>query len=75
MALEKEIPEAAEVLAAGRIVNEKVAKAYFYDCVKALENEFVKRQRKSLLKAYGESGSEEEKTQILAQMSNNQKKK
>lgn len=75
IALEKELPEAAEVLAAGRVVNERVAKTYFYDCVKALENEFIKKQRKSLLKAYSDSGSEEEKLQILAQMSNNHKKK
>lgn len=75
ISLEKQYPEAAEVMATGRIVNEKVAKTYFFDCVRALENEFVKKQRKSLLKAYTESGSEDEKTQILAQMSNNQKKK
>ena len=75
IALEKEIPEAGEVLAEGRKVNEKAARDYFDGCVKALENEFVKKQRKLLLKAYSESSSEEEKSQILAQMSNNQKKK
>ena len=75
IALEKEIPEAGEVLAEGRKVNEKAARDYFNGCVKALENEFVKKQRKLLLKAYSESSSEEEKSQILAQMSNNQKKK
>lgn len=73
--LEKEIPEAAEVLVEGRKVNDRAAKDYFEDCVRTLENEFVRRQRKMLLKAYAESDSEEEKSQILAQMSNNQKKK
>lgn len=73
--LEKEIPEASEVMAEGRKVNDKAAADYFEGCVKALENEFVKKQRKMLLKAYAESGSDEEKSQILAQMSNNQKKK
>ena len=57
------------------MVNYATAEGYFEGCVTALENEFVKKQRKLLLKAYSESDSEEEKLQILAQMSNNQKKK
>lgn len=73
--LEKEIPEAGEVLAEGRKVNDRAAKDYFDDCVRTLENEFVKKQRKMLLKAYAESDSEEEKSRILAQMSTIQKKK
>ncbi len=75
IALEKEIPEVSEILAEGRKVNQAAAEGYFEGCVTALENEFVKKQRKLLLKAYSESDSEEEKLQILAQMSNNQKKK
>lgn len=73
--LEKEIPEAGEVLAEGRKVNDRTAKGYFDDCVRTLENEFVKKQRKMLLKAYSESDSEEEKSRLLAQISAIQKKK
>lgn len=75
LAFENEVPEVKEILAEGRKVSGAVAGVYFNDCVRSIENEFVKRQRKSLLKAYAESASEEEKSQILAQMSNNQKKK
>ena len=63
------------MLAEGRKVNDRTAKGYFDDCVRTLENEFVKKQRKMLLKAYSESDSEEEKSRLLAQISAIQKKK
>lgn len=73
-ALEKDIPEVNEVIAAGRVVNEKVAKAYFDDCIRALETAFEKKQRKSLSQEYSQVQSEEEKLQILARMSSQKKK-
>lgn len=61
-------PEAERILAEGRKVSDKVAKAYFADCLDKLRELYAKKERKALLESYKTETDAIERAKILERL-------
>ncbi len=60
--------EAQKIVAEGRKVSDKAAKAYFDGCLQKLRELYFAKERKALLESYKKETDEIEKTKILARL-------